>query len=73
MIWLVAGAILCLIELFLPTAFVAFMMGISSLLVGIIALVVPQFYLQAILWVGLSSGLIFLSQRLIPRRKVRIL
>jgi len=73
MIWLLVGAVLCAIELFLPTAFVAFMMGVSALLVGIIALVIPQFYLQAILWLGLSIGLILLSRRLVPRHPVRLL
>jgi len=72
MIWLLVGAVLCSIELFLPTAFVAFMMGVSALLVGIIALVIPQFYLQAILWLGLSVGLILLSRWFVPRHPVRL-
>lgn len=72
-IWLVAGAILCLIEFFLPTAFVAFMMGISALIVALISLVVPQVALQAVLWLGLSVLLVFLSRRFIPRRKIRAL
>ncbi len=67
-IWLLAGAALCLVELFLPTAFVAFMMGVSALLVGIIALVLPQVYLQAGLWLALSVGLIMLSRRFVPRQ-----
>lgn len=72
-IWLVAGASLCLIEFFLPTAFVAFMMGISALIVALVALVIPQLYLQAVLWLGLSVLLVLLSRRFIPRRKIRTL
>jgi len=71
MIWLLLGAILCSIELFLPTAFVVFMMGVSAILVGAIAPVIPQVYLQAILWLGLSLGLILLSRRFVPRYPVR--
>lgn len=70
-LWLVAGAVLCLAELFVPTAFVAFMMGISALVVALIALLVPQFWVQALLWLGLSTTLIVLSQRFIPRRSSR--
>lgn len=70
-LWLVAGAVLCLAELFVPTAFVAFMMGISALLVALVALLVPQFWLQALLWLGLSTALVVLSQRFIPRRSSR--
>lgn len=72
-IWLVAGAILCLVEFFLPTAFVAFMMGISALIIALLSLVVPQVYLQAVLWLGLSILLVLLSRRFIPRRKIRTL
>nr|WP_306459810.1 hypothetical protein [Dolichospermum heterosporum] len=37
LIWLLAGSVLCLTELFLPSAFVAFMMGISALIVGLLS------------------------------------
>jgi membrane-bound ClpP family serine protease len=38
MLWLLAGSILCLLELFLPTALVAFLMGISAFVVAVVAL-----------------------------------
>jgi len=41
LIWLLA-AVLCLIELFLPTAFVAFMMGISAFVVALVSLIFPS-------------------------------
>lgn len=37
LIWLLAVSVLCLTELFLPSAFVAFMMGISALIVGLLS------------------------------------
>lgn len=70
MLWLLAGSLLCLLELFLPTAFVALMMGISALLVGLVASLVPgAFPVQVILWLGLSTLLVFLSRRLMPSAK----
>ncbi|PPS43961.1 NfeD family protein [Chroococcidiopsis sp. TS-821] len=70
LLWLIAGAVLCLMELVLPTAFVAFMMGLSAFVVAIVSLVIPQLSLQAFLWLGLSAALILLSRRLlIPKRK----
>jgi len=35
-------AVLCLIELFLPTAFVALMMGISAFVVALVSLIFPS-------------------------------
>jgi membrane protein implicated in regulation of membrane protease activity len=67
MLWLLAGSILCLLELFLPTAFVAFLMGISALVVAIAALILPSaFPLQVVLWLLLSTALVFLSRRFLP-------
>ena len=39
LIWLLAGSVLCLTELSLPSAFVSFMMGISAWMVGIRSIV----------------------------------
>lgn len=72
-LWLGAGVILCLSEWVLPTAFVAFMMGLSALAVALVSLVLPQVYLQAILWLGLSTGLILVSRRLLPKRPAKLL
>ncbi|MEG4232039.1 hypothetical protein QUA40_07995 [Microcoleus sp. Pol11C3] len=35
LLWLLAGSLLCLAELFLPTAFVAFLMGLSAFAVAV--------------------------------------
>jgi membrane protein implicated in regulation of membrane protease activity len=69
-LWLLLGAILCLMELFVPTAFVEFMMGLSALAVAAIALVVPNFALQVVLWIALSAGSIFFSRRILSRSKL---
>ena len=69
LVWLIAGAVLCLLELLLPTAFVAFMMGISALIVALVSVLIPQLSLQVILWLGLSTGFILLSRRFVPKAK----
>lgn len=73
-LWLVAGTVLCLVELVLPTAFVAFMMGISALVVALVSLIFPQLALQVVIWLALSTGLVLLSHRLspIPRKTSKI-
>jgi membrane protein implicated in regulation of membrane protease activity len=40
--WLIVGTGLCLLELFVPTAFTAVCMGMSALLVSLVALVIPS-------------------------------
>lgn len=69
MLWLLAGSILCLLELFVPTAFVEFMMGLSAFIVALVALVVPQFPLQVVLWFLLSTTFIVVSRRFLPRTR----
>jgi membrane protein implicated in regulation of membrane protease activity len=69
MFWLVAGSILCLLELFLPTAFVAFLMGLSALIVALVASILPQFSLQVVLWLVLSTVLVVVSRRFLPHPK----
>ena len=72
LLWLIAGSILCLMEFFFPSAFIEFMMGVGALLVAIASLIVPQFTLQVVLWLILSTLLVILSRRfLTPRHKVR--
>ena len=68
--WLVAGCVLCLIEVAVPTAFTAFLMGISAFLVAVVALLLPlPMALQVALWMGFSIAFVFLSHRLMPKRK----
>ncbi|QSJ17583.1 NfeD family protein [Nostoc sp. UHCC 0702] len=70
LIWLLAGGVLCLMELFLPSAFVAFIMGISALVVALLSLVGLSIWLQVTLWLLLSTVLFVLSRRFLqPRRR----
>ncbi len=74
LLWLIAGAVLCLMELAFPTAFVAFMMGISAIIVSIVALINPPISLQLVLWLILSTASVFLSRRwLTPKQKGSLL
>jgi hypothetical protein len=70
LIWLLAGSVLCLTELFLPSAFVSFMMGISALMVGMLSLLGVNLWIQVTAWLLLSTVLIILSRRFLqPRRR----
>lgn len=76
LIWLLGGSVLCLMELFLPSAFVEFMMGISALIVALLSLVgLGNVWLQVTAWLVLSTVLIVLSRRFLqPRgRKSKLL
>lgn len=68
-LWLIAGVILCIMEFTLPTAFVEFTMGVSAMLVALIALVVPQFSVQIVLWLVFSVILTVISRRFVPKGK----
>lgn len=66
--WAILGAIFCLMELFLPTGFVESTLGLSAFVVAFIALGVPSFSVQIVLWVALSLVFIFLLRRFVPKR-----
>lgn len=72
-IWLIAGVALCLMEAVLPTAFIALTMGMSAILVGLLAVLIPQLGIQVALWLLLSVVLLIVLRRLLPRRPSRIL
>lgn len=67
MIWLLAGVVLCLIEFVLPTAFIAFVMGLSALIVAAVSAVLPL-NAQIILWMALSAVMVLGSRRFINRK-----
>jgi membrane protein implicated in regulation of membrane protease activity len=70
--WAIMGATFCAIELLVPTAFIAVCMGISALLVAIVALLVPSWFgLQMAIWMLLSGGLVVLGYRLNQKRSSR--
>lgn len=67
-LWLIAGLMLCVMELVLPTAFVELTMGISAVIVACVAWFVPSLIVQVVLWLLLSIGLTILLRRLLPKR-----
>jgi membrane protein implicated in regulation of membrane protease activity len=60
-------------ELFLPTAFVEFTMGISALIVAWLTPVIPQVGAQVALWLLLSVVLTILSRHFVPQGKSRLI
>jgi membrane protein implicated in regulation of membrane protease activity len=75
LIWLVAGIILCLMELLLPTAFVEFMMGVSAFVVALLSFMgLSSLWLQIFVWLLLSTVLVVFSRRYLqpPARKSKI-
>ena len=71
LIWLLGGSVLCLTELFLPSAFVCFIMGTSALMVGLLSyLGIGNLWIQVAAWLLLSTTLTILSRRFLqPRRR----
>lgn len=64
LLWAIAGAMLCLMELFFPTAFIEFMMGLSAFLVAVASLRIGSLTLQIILWLLGSVLLVALTRHL---------
>lgn len=69
--WLIAGVVLCLLEVVFPTAFVELTMGISAILVGFVAQFVSSLSLQVALWLLLSVALTILLRRFVPKQTSR--
>jgi membrane protein implicated in regulation of membrane protease activity len=74
LIWLILGVGLCSVELFLPTAFVALMMGISALFVALLSGFLAKLWLQVVVWLVFSIVLILLCRHFVrpQRRKSKI-
>jgi membrane protein implicated in regulation of membrane protease activity len=68
-LWLIAGVVLCVMELLLPTAFVESAMGVSAFLVALTLLVFPELSLslQVILWLVLSLSFLLGLRRFVPK------
>ncbi len=71
-VWAIIGTTLCLIELVVPTAFTAVCMGVSALLVALVAVVIPSWIgAQIVIWMLVSCGLIILGYRINKKRSSR--
>jgi membrane protein implicated in regulation of membrane protease activity len=68
-LWLIIGTSLCLVELVLPTALIAVFLGLAAIGIALLVLIFPiPIALQILLWVIVSGGLAWLSQRFSPKR-----
>ncbi|MBE9174352.1 NfeD family protein [Synechocystis salina LEGE 06155] len=67
-LWILAGTILCLVEVIFPVDFVAVVMGLSAVATAGVALLVPgSFAIQSLFWLGSSVLSIILLRRFLPR------
>jgi membrane protein implicated in regulation of membrane protease activity len=67
-IWFAIGLGLLLLELLvpLPTFLIAGAMGLSALVVALVALVIPFTAIHVVLWIALSAVLTLLIRRFVP-------
>jgi membrane protein implicated in regulation of membrane protease activity len=71
LIWLLAGIALVVLEFVVPTAFIALTMGMSALVVALLARFVSSLGIQVAVWLLLSVGSILLLRRFMPHQKHR--
>ena len=62
-LWLIAGITLCILEFFVPSAFVELMMGFAALVVAGISLLTSSSVLLVGLWLILSTLFTILSRK----------
>jgi membrane protein implicated in regulation of membrane protease activity len=68
-LWLIIGTGLCLLELLVPTAFTAVCMGVSALVVSLVALAIPSSVgLQILIWILGSCGLVAIGYQINKKR-----
>ncbi|MEL6603797.1 MAG: NfeD family protein [Cyanobacteria bacterium J06614_10] len=68
LMWVIIGAVLCLMELLLPTAFIESALGVSAFAVALLSLVVPSLNYQIALWMLISLFTFWALKRFIPNR-----
>ncbi|MEA5465764.1 NfeD family protein [Leptothoe sp. PORK10 BA2] len=68
--WILLGVALCVMELMIPTAFLESALGVSAVIVGLLALALPMgFNWQVALWMVLSLMMFLGLRRFAPRRQ----
>lgn len=67
--WAIAGLILCLMEICIPSAFVESALGLSALAVALVAGFIPILWVQVVLWLLLSTALLLGFRRLSHSRR----
>ncbi len=68
LLWVIIGAVLCVMELLLPTAFIESALGVSAFIVALLTLVVPSVSYQIALWAVFSALILWALKRFIPNR-----
>jgi membrane protein implicated in regulation of membrane protease activity len=69
LLWLVLGAILCLVELVVPTALVSVFLGLGALVMSLLALILPPWLgLQVAIWIACTALITWLNHRFLPQR-----
>ncbi|WP_121970089.1 NfeD family protein [Leptolyngbya sp. BC1307] len=68
LLWVIIGAVLCAMEILLPTAFIESALGVSAFIVALLTTVVPSLNYQIALWMLLSVVIFWALKRFIPNR-----
>ncbi|MFO8040043.1 MAG: NfeD family protein [Sodalinema sp.] len=68
LLWLGLGVLFCLMELFLPTAFVELAMGLASFAVALLSLVIPKLPIQIFFWMVFALVFLFSLKRFVPKK-----
>lgn len=73
LLWLGLGVLFCLMELFLPTAFVELAMGLAAFVVALLSLLIPQLSIQIFLWMVFALVFLFSLKRFVPQKNSYLL
>lgn len=73
LLWLGLGVLFCLMELFLPTAFVELATGLAAFAVALLSLVIPQLSIQIFLWMVFALVFLFSLKRFVPTKNSYLL
>lgn len=73
LVWVIVGAVFCLMELLIPTAFIESALGVSAFLVALLTFVVPSPNIQIILWMAISVLMFWALKRFIPNDTASVL
>jgi membrane protein implicated in regulation of membrane protease activity len=68
LLWLGLGVLFCLMELFLPTAFVELAMGLASFAAALVSLVIPELSIQIFFWMVFALVFLFSLKRFVPKK-----
>ncbi|MEL7351801.1 MAG: NfeD family protein [Cyanobacteria bacterium J06649_5] len=66
LVWVIIGVVLCLMELFLPTAFIESALGVSAFVVALLSFAVPSVNIQILLWMMVSLLMFWALRRFLP-------